>query len=398
MPACHGRRQENMDLFVHVAEGRQAREGQHWRLFRSVAAERAQAKANEFRKLVEARKDPRDVANDTLALPTVSDLVDDYIRLHVRASSDNYLRTCMEAERRFDKNVIPYVGHVPVKEFRMIHLKRVLNNLMERNAPAEANKVYSDVKHMMRWAVRQGSREIDNGGKKIQVEYGLEFNPIADAGKPAKDKAKIRALTLDELRTLWLSAPGVFALSQHVPTILRVMIATGQRPGEVCGIHRDDIDTAKRIWTIPADKSKNGFEHQVPLNDLAYGLIMDALRETNGDLAFPNKSGEAFVNNALSRAVSRAFDAKKLDMERFTPHDLRRTVSTNMSTWLTLSDKYIGHVLNHRSVTHDGVTPSVYIQNPYLREKTVALNKWGKLLERLLAGETIVHIEEARAA
>jgi integrase len=359
----------------------------------------ARIHANAKRGLVEQGRDPRDIANDMPSVPLITNLIDDYIRLHVRPDGDNFLRTCMEVERRFDKDVIPVVGNVPVKDFRMMHLNRVINPIMERGADAQANHVFSDMRHMMKFAVRRG-------------EYGLEFNPIADAELPGALKKKERWLTLEEIRTVWRAVTGVFIKSDYVPTILRLIIATGQRPGEVCGISRAEVDTFKRVWTIPALRSKNGFEHQVPLNDLAYGIIVDGFRETNGEYLFQNEDGQPFNVMALGRAVIRAWKTPgragqrssaltpggKFSMAKWTAHDLRRSVATQMSMTLGTDDMHIGHVLNHRSVTKKSVTQNVYNQNPYLNEKRAALEKWGALLERLIAGEQVVELDTQRVA
>ncbi|HSH62493.1 MAG TPA: hypothetical protein VK984_00060, partial [Methyloceanibacter sp.] len=45
----------------------------------------------------------------------------------------------------------------------------------------------------------------------------------------------------------------------------------------------DEIDLKKRVWAIPASRSKNKHEHKVPLSDLAVALIKEALADAVDD-------------------------------------------------------------------------------------------------------------------
>ena len=48
-----------------------------------------------------------------------------------------------------------------------------------------------------------------------------------------------------------------------------------QRIGEVCGMTKEEIDLTKASWTIPAERSKNGEAHTIPLTDMALQLIAE---------------------------------------------------------------------------------------------------------------------------
>jgi len=82
-------------------------------------------------------------------------------------------------------------------------------------------------------------------------------------------------------------------------------------------------------------------------------------------------------------------------MERFTPHDLRRTVATRMRE-LGISRGDVKMVLNHveRDVT------SRYDRYDGLPEKRRALDLWARRLEQIIAGEELLAenvVELARA-
>ena len=70
-------------------------------------------------------------------------------------------------------------------------------------------------------------------------------------------------------------------------------------------------------------------------------------------------------------------------MEHFTPHDLRRTVASQMAA--TGVDRLIvGKVLNHASADRDSVTGLVYDQYGYEPEKRRALDKWARRLAEIV--------------
>ncbi len=158
---------------------------------------------------------------------------------------------------------------------------------------------------------------------------------------------------------------------------MKFLLITAQRSIEVSAAARSEIDLYKRIWTIPASRTKNGYEHRLPLPDLAVELLGKAYA-LGGDspYVFPDKKdGTKSMNQgSLREAVSR--NLAVFGIPQFTPHDLRRTASTMMRS--LVSAKGVDKVLNH-------IPPKLertYDQHDYVPEKREALEKWaGKLRE-----------------
>jgi integrase len=55
----------------------------------------------------------------------------------------------------------------------------------------------------------------------------------------------------------------------HIRHILRLILLTGQRPGEVMGAILNELALEQRLWTIPGSRTKNGLASIVPLSPLA---------------------------------------------------------------------------------------------------------------------------------
>ena len=69
---------------------------------------------------------------------------------------------------------------------------------------------------------------------------------------------------------------------------LELCILTVARSGEILGMRWDEIDLAKKIWTLPAHRMKAGREHRVPLSSRAV-TILHGLAKRSSDFVFPGQ-------------------------------------------------------------------------------------------------------------
>lgn len=350
----------------------------------ALSLKAARTKASEMKEHIDNGRDPRAVILDRRMEKTVKELIEDRLKFEVRGK----LRSADEIERRFNADIIPVVGDVLVKEFKITHLNRVIDPIQERGCARLAGLVAQDLKKLFTFAVQRGE---------------VEYSPIDKAKVATGLITKDRVLSLKEIHTLWNRSPEILDEPHIVEKILMLVLALGQRPGEVAGMRRDEIDGRKKIWTIPASRSKNGYEHLVPINAVAWEIIADRLRHTNGDFLFPREDGQdGYDVRVVDYSVRRRMaEFNKAEISKFTPHDLRRTMATHMSrqeNGLSIPQLIIGHVLNHRSTTHATVTQIVYDRNNYLDEKRDALDKWSAFLSDVIAGRKLDAGNKKRAA
>jgi len=210
----------------------------------------------------------------------------------------------------------------------------------------------------------------------------VEFNPftgITAAIPSVAPKTRDRVLTADELKTIWntLNDPTAYGL-ESVKRALLLTLITAQRPGEVAGMHRDEIHG--NWWIIPKERTKyKTHPYRVYLSGLALLVIGD-----HPGYIFPApRTGIAISENSLPSLVNIAvFDACKtpyFGLPRWTPHDFRRTAATVMSEDLEASDEEIDAILNH---TKEGVI-AVYNRNKYEKQKIRLMAMWADWLKRL---------------
>ena len=271
---------------------------------------------------------------------TVAALAETYLR------SIKGLRSAPEIERRLRRDALPIIGHIPLHELHRRDVTRVIDS---KSAPIAARRIFEDVRAMVRWAVARGD---------------LDHSPIDGLRGPAISKARTRVLSDDEIRVVW---HGLSEIRSDVARVLQFCLATGQRVGEVTGLTPTELDLERGVWNIPAERSKNGHPHQVPLSPLALKLL--------------SQGGFGISKNVVSDIVWR----HQIVAERWTAHDLRRTALSKMAE-LGVPPIVIGHVANHRTTTKAGITLGVYVHHAYEREKREALELWASRLQAIISG------------
>src|SRR5215831_5455963 len=185
---------------------------------------------------------------------TVAALAETYLR------SISGLRSRPEIERRLRRDVLPIIGHVPLDELHRRDVTRVIDAKIE-DAPITARRVFEDVRAMVRWAVARGD---------------LDHSPIDGLRGPAISKPRTRTLTDNEIKAVW---HDLYDIRPDVGRVVRFCLATGQRVGEVVGLTQAELDLPKAVWNIPAERSKNGHPHCVPLTPLALSIIAECTKE-----------------------------------------------------------------------------------------------------------------------
>ena len=334
-------------------------------------------------KHAEARKavgEGRDPASETVEArqaereaETVADLVEAYLEKWARPRK----RSAGEDERILNKEIVPRWGSRKAKDIKRREIIALLDAVVERGAPVMANRTLACVRRMFNWAIE---RDI------------LDASPCVRIKAPASENRRDRALSDDEIATLW-SGLDKTEISETVCLALKFLLITGQRKGEVIAAEWSEIDRANGLWTIPAEKAKNGVQHVVPLSPLAL-TVLDAIEanvtptDDNGEALqrttpylFPSPHGAKPIT---ARVTSHALciNRDRIGVENVTPHDLRRTAATRMAS-LGVDRTVLAKILNHvdRSVT------GRYDTHTYVPEKRAALERWGRKLEEIISGK-----------
>lgn len=204
--------------------------------------------------------------------PTVSDLVAEYLEKWAKPRK----RSWKVDKRILEKDVLPVWGHLKAKEIARRDVIRLLDRILEREAPIMANRTLAIIRRMFNFAVE---RDI------------VSSSPCQAVKAPAPENQRDRVLTVEEIRLLWHSLEGD-AMSRVEPIIklaLKLELVTAQRKSECCTAAWEEIDLEEGWWTIPGEMTtlrseygveeglaKNRLPHRVPLSPLAREILLTA--------------------------------------------------------------------------------------------------------------------------
>ncbi len=346
-----------------------------------------EAARDEARKLavrIDRGDDPLEEKRRRRDEPTVADLAAEWLDKHATGlKSEHDIRGLVRHD------LIPALGRLKVTDLRRRDVIEMVEAKAE-TAPRSAAQLLVYTRKLLTYAA---DREI------IPVNPVADLKPASISVKgrrdPLRPRHRERILDADEIRAFWTRAEDC-GLHRLTALALKLVLVTGQRPGEVAGMHEGEIDG--RLWTIPAARrGKTETAHAVHLTDLALAIVEAAAAERDrlakrrrapwAGYVFEARPGSPITAHALSRAVARYADAlgsKNLPSKggQWRPHDLRRTMRTGLSACRVrpdIAELCTGHVI-------PGIR-AVYDRHDYGAEQRAAHEAWAARLSRIVAGE-----------
>jgi integrase len=286
---------------------------------------------------------------------TVEAICADFIRQYARPRN----RSWKEAERILQREFVAVHGQRDIREVKLADILELMDGAIERGAAYQANRIHSNLRKLFNWCATRGI---------------VETSPVLGIKAPTRERARDRVLSDDEIRAvLRACSEEPYPYRQFVPLLL----ATAQRRGEVSGLKWSQVDLVAKQWVIPAEMSKNGKPHVVPLNDFALCLLAEIPRFPGCDWVFTTTRRAPI--SGFSKALRNIHAHSETSEWRF--HDLRRTAASGMAR-AGIAPYVVEKVLNHISGTISGVA-AVYNRYGYDAERRDALDKWGAFLDDL---------------
>jgi integrase len=255
------------------------------------------------------------------------------------------------------------------KHLALLHRKQLpetnyedVTAITDKLSESERNHCLAVARTFLKWCVRPPRRYIPHSPLEgVEVTQG---------------KKRKRTLARDEVMPVWHAAER-----QDYPhgAIVRLLLLTGQRRGEIANLRRPWINESERIITLPEWVTKNGKEHTFPYGDMTAAILESVPRRNSTDLLFPSWvsddrpiSGWSYFKKQLGDGVA-----------GWTLHDLRRTFRTIHAEIGTPA--HIGErLINHASAVQTDVE-AIYDRYKYLPEMRAAMTAYQAHLRILLA-------------
>jgi integrase len=151
---------------------------------------------------------------------------------------------------------------------------------------------------------------------------------------------------------------------------LELVILTTARPGEVFAMRWDEIDLENRIWTLPANRTKQGRVHQVPLSNRAMAILQ--ARPRLGPYVFVGYKRETHLSSKAMYHVLRAMGIKASDAS---VHGFR----SSFSDWCADCTDFPRELREH-SLAHavGNGTELAYRRGTALKKRGVIMEAWAE--------------------
>ena len=171
---------------------------------------------------------------------------------------------------------------------------------------------------------------------------------------------------------------------------LEFIVLTACRSAEAREATWDEIDFEKALWTIPAERTKTGRVHRVPLSDAAIAVLRECEKQRRNTVADTLIFEGAKRGRPVS-AVSVLKLCQKSEIE-CTPHGMR----SSFRDWGADNDIAPREVME-AAIAHleKSDTVRAYNRTDYLDRRVPLMEKWGAFIAGETGAERVVAFKAA---
>ena len=283
------------------------------------------------------------------------------------------------------------IGGRPINEVTEDDLIDLIEGVRDDGHNAKADAATRHIKAFFQWA------------KLSKRKTGLTVNPAEDL-RIGETTKRIRFLTKDEVR--WFAA----AVAQE-PALWRdaymLALLTGLRRGEALHLERIEVNIEDRSLDIPAARMKPGVDHRFPVGPAAWAIVQRRAAASDSRYIFPalgteednHVTGYSSIQDRVAKRMVKIAAKEGAVVERWTFHDLRRTLSTHVNG---LKDKNENRLVakDHveRCLSHViGGVEGIYDRQDYYAEKRRAFTLWETEVRKIIGPKLFGNIEKPTA-
>jgi integrase len=298
------------------------------------------------------QKDEAETRKADLAL-TLESLISEWAAKHL---SNRRPRYATEAQRALRFAFSDYLN-TPASRLSRAMVISVLDAFGQEGKPTIAGQTLAYGRACFAW-----------GEKRERVRT----NPFRGLPVASGSSERDRVLSDGELEAIWSSAG---TLPYPFGPFYCLALLTLQRRDEVAGMRWSELNLAKSMWTIPAERMKNHRPHDVHLTSAAKD-VLDQIPRTAGQTCVFTTTGDRPISG-FSKA-KKALDAAIAGSEGGTIaewrlHDFRRTGVSKLAA-LGFDSIIVDKLLAHKPAKLRGVA-SIYQRHDFYGERARAKQK-----------------------
>jgi integrase len=339
----------------------------------TLAEARAQAMAHKM--TVRSGSDPVLEAKEALELrreeharaQSVDVVLDAYARDFVAGAKVLSRRERMNALRRA---VAPFNKRAIASLTKADFITR-LDEVELESGPIARNRAQAEIRAWLQWLF---DRSLVPGVALAGVKKKIN----------EKSRERTRVLTDAELGAMLTATADGSAFSD----LVRVLLLTGMRKGEVANLQPRDLDFVGRTIKVRCEVSKTNYERAIPMVEAIAPMLQARVKGLGHEgYIFGNGSGFASPLSGWGKCTDRLREAMP-EGEPWTLHDIRRTVATRLHD-AGVDTLAIEDLLGHLSGGRGGMA-GVYNRSVTLAKQRVALEAWAERLTASLASGNVV--------
>jgi len=313
--------------------------------------------------LEEKRSLKRSLLAEQISTLTFQKAMEEYIRMKSKEFRNPRQET--QWTNSLTTYAIPHLGEMPVREIELPHIKQVLDPIWETKTET-ANRVRARIENILGWCAIHGYRSNENPAK---------WQGYLDEVYPSPEKIKKRghyaALPVDKMPEFMKDLKKRTGIAARA---LEFLILTAARTNEVIGDKRirkagvtwQEIDLARKVWTVPAERMKSEKVHRVPLTDSVMELLKSMGEGAPGDLIFPGPKGDEPSNNFLTALL------KRMD-QSVTAHGFRSTFKDWARERTAYADEVSELALAH---VNSDATRAAYARSELIDKRRLLMADW----------------------
>jgi integrase len=285
-------------------------------------------------------------------------------RLYKQYRKDKPTKDDYNLNNSFTLYLEPPFGDKEPKDIDPLSVARLRRNLLKEKAPAT---VYN---------IMEILRRIINYGAKNNLIPKLPF--VIEL--PTVDNEKTEDLTpaqLDRLMKVLEAEKG-----STIAQIMKLVLFTGMRRGEVFKLKWDDLDFEKGFITL--SKPKGGKTVQIPMNETARQVFESTPRTS--DYVFPGLNG--MKRTTIKKPANRIKKAARLPKDFRPLHGLRHLYASMLASSGQVDMYTLQKLLTHKS-------PEMTQRYAHLRDDTLrrAANLAGDIINQAINENKVVNLK-----
>lgn len=200
-----------------------------------------------------------------------------------------------------------------------------------------ASRLRGRIERVLDYAKVEGLRDGENPARwKGHIEFRL---PKPENTMKRGHHAAMPYSAVPEFMTGLKGIAGVGARA------LEFLIHTAARTGEVIEARWEEIDTEKKVWTVPAERMKASRIHRVPLTDAAMSVINVMKQQSVSEFIFPGQKPKKPISN-----MTMAKCLKTLEADQYTVHGFR----SSFRDWVSEETSFHGAIAEAALAHTDG--------------------------------------------